>query len=57
MPVEIKELKVTIEVKSKNMDAKEIEELVKHILDKEKEKIENGISYKTEKRERIRNAR
>lgn len=57
MPVEIKELKVTIEVKSKNMDAKEIEELVKHILDKEKEKIENGISYKTEKKERIRNAR
>ncbi|HPB52793.1 MAG TPA: hypothetical protein PLC76_00955 [Saprospiraceae bacterium] len=57
MPVEIKELKVTIEVRPKSLDIREIEKLVLDLFEKERSKVENNITLKALKKEGIKNAR
>ncbi|HMY84542.1 MAG: hypothetical protein KDC31_07325 [Saprospiraceae bacterium] len=57
MPVEIKELKVTIEVRPKSLDVREIEKLVLDLFEKERSKVENNITLKALKKEGIKNAR
>ena len=56
MPVEIKELKVTIEVRPKSLDVREIEKLVLDLFEKERSKVENNITLKALKKEGIKNA-
>lgn len=57
MPVEIKELKVTIEVRPKSLDIREIEKLVLDLFEKERSKVEYNITLKALKKEGIKNAR
>ena len=54
MPVEIKELKVTIEVRPKSLDVREIEKLVLDLFEKERSKVENNITLKALKKEGIK---